>query len=214
MATPPSTFCTVAGAVLVGHFLFVAIRFVYLGTPEDMLWLSHAGTLVGGIGLLARSRYMVMMALVALLESHSIWVVDALCWLLLGRHPLGVTFYLDRQPWTEWLPSLNHFFTVPLLAIAAYRSPGVERKAWLGASVLFVFLLSVSAAMPAESNVNSAHRVWPGLDQTFFGQLDAWPRPVYLPALAAVMIIGNFLPVNWLLSWLLGRRGQGKSHTN
>jgi len=191
--------------LLLGHFLFVTFRSLASGHPENLLWLSHAATLIGGLGILFGHRRMVCVALVCLLEGHLLWISDIVGKWITGTRWLGVTLYLDRADWADWVQSMNHFLAVPALLFTAITRTGVDRKAWVSAACLFAVLAAVSAFLPAESNINSAHRVWEGLDQTVVGHLNALPPALYVAAVVVLNVIGSFWPSNWLLYRLLRR---------
>ncbi|MFB3905744.1 MAG: hypothetical protein ACE15E_20035 [Acidobacteriota bacterium] len=194
----------VLGGLLVAHFVYVAVRGVATGHPENCFWLSHLATLVGGIGILLASPLLVSVALVCLLEGHLVWVSDVVSKWVIGYRWLGITSYLDRATWADWLQTVNHFITVPALLFVAVTRTGVRRGAWRGAALLYGFLLIISATLlPAQPNINSAYRLWEGLDETPLARLNALPVPLYLLALTVLNTLISFWPSNWVLSFLL-----------
>ena len=116
------------GWCMIGHFLFLAVCTFYRGTPEDMFWISHVGTLLGGLGAVFRNRRLISIAVVSLIGHHLFWLIDTLGWLLTGSFPFGTTGYLEGASPVDWLQSANHFFSVPFLLILAYRQDGVETQ--------------------------------------------------------------------------------------
>lgn len=168
--------------------------------------MSHFGTLIGGIGILLTSRGLVSVALVCLLEGHLVWASDIASKWLTGHRWLGITFYLDKASWADWLQTLNHFFSVPALLFVAYTQTGIKRGAWKGAAFLYAFLLIISATLlPPHANVNSARGLWSGLERTPLGRLNSLPVPLYLASLVVLNIALSFWPSNWLL-WRLSQR--------
>jgi len=196
----------VLGGLLVAHFAFVAFRGLVSGHPENCFWLSHFATLLGGIGIMLANRAVVSVALVCLLEGHLIWVSDIVSKWLTGSRWLGITFYLDKATWADWLQTLNHFFSVPALLFVVFKRTGLKRQAWIEAGLLYAFLLVFSATLlPAEANINSAYRLWEGLDRTPLGRLNTLPVPLYLASLIVLNVVLSFWPSNWLLWRLLER---------
>ena len=197
--------------IMIGHFMYIFGRCFLKGTLADVFWISHIGTLVGGLGALFRSRLLISVALVSLFEHHFFWLIDTLVWIVTGDFPFGTTTYLKDAALGDWLQSSNHFFSVPVLLVLAYWLGGVEKNAWIWSTGLFAVLTIISAAwLPPEANVNSAHRLWPGLDQLHLAPLEHLPKGWYPVIVVALNGLGNYLPVNLLLrvvyNYLLKRR--------
>jgi hypothetical protein len=195
----------VLGWCLVLHFGYNVMQCYHDGTLENLCWLSHIATLLGGMGAIFQNRKLISIALVSLLEFHTCWLIDILMWLIFGKFVLGITSYLQGAPITLWLQASNHFYALPFLLLLAIWQGGIEKYAWVWVSLLFTSLVLISFFfLPAHSNVNSAHRLWPGLDRTFFKPLDHLPRGFYLLSLIAINTLGNFLPMNLLLYYFMG----------
>lgn len=193
------------GFLMIGHFAFLTIRCFYKGDPENILWVSHVGTLIGGIGSIARNRLLISIALVSLAGHHIFWMIDTVTWLVTGTFPFGTTMYLKDANICDWLQSSNHFFSMPLLFILTYFQGGIKRHAWIGSSLLFALLAVLSFSIsPAASNVNSVHQLWPGLDRSFLAGMDHLPPILYLGALILVNTLGNYLPAYFILVLLIG----------
>ena len=190
----------VLGCCMIGHFVFLAGRTFLRGTPEDIFWISHAGTLLGGIGALLKNRRLISIALVALLSHHIVWLIDTSFWLITGDFPFGTTTYLKDATPGDWLQSSNHFFSVPFLLLMACLQGGVEKHAWIWSTALFATLALISFSfLPPTSNVNSAHNLWPGLNKPFLSGLNELPKGWYLISLIALNGLGNYLPSNLIL---------------
>lgn len=193
------------GLFMIIHFVFLAIRCFYKGEPENMLWISHVGTLIGGIGAMMQNRLLISIALVSLAGHHSFWMIDTFTWLFTGTFAFGTTTYLKDATILDWLQSANHFFSMPLLFILAYFQGGIKRHAWIGSSVLFALLAVLSFFIsPVSSNVNSVHQLWPGLNASFLAGLDQLPPALYLGALILINTLGNYLPAYFILVLLIG----------
>ncbi len=196
----PGWVYTLFAWVMIGHFIFIFGRCFLRGSPANVFWISHVGTLIGGLGALFRSRLVISIALVSLLGHHLFWLIDTLVWMVTGNFPFGTTTYLKDATLGDWLQSSNHFFSVPLLLLLAYWQGGVEKNAWIWSTALFAALTFISAVwLPAEANVNSAHRLWPGLEQLLFAPLAQLPTGWYPVIVVALNGLGNYLPANLLL---------------
>ena len=188
------------GWSMIGHFVFLLARTSMSGSWEDLFWISHIGTLLGGLGALYRNHRLISVSLVALFSHHLFWAIDTLGWLLSGKFPLGTTTYLADATLGGWLQSANHFFSVPALLLLAYWQNGVDRHAWLGSTILFAFLALISYFfLSPEANVNSVYRLWPGLDRTPLIILQQLPERYYLAIMVILNGIGNYWPTNIIL---------------
>jgi hypothetical protein len=198
------------GIFMISHFVYLSIRCFYKGEPENILWVSHTGTLIGGIGALMQSRLLVSVALVSLAGHHSFWMIDTFTWLFTGAFPFGTTTYLKDANILDWLQSANHFFSMPLLLILGFFQGGIQRHAWIGSSLLFAILAVLSFFIsPVSSNVNSVHQLWPGLDTSYLSGLDQLPSALYLGALVLINTLANYLPSYLILALLIGTCSDG-----
>ena len=93
------------GWCMIGHFVFLLGRTFLGGTPEDPFWISHVGTLLGGLGALFRDRRLISVSLVALFSHHLFWLIDTSWWLLTDNFPFGTTTYLEKATLGGWLQS-------------------------------------------------------------------------------------------------------------
>ena len=193
------------GVFMVSHFIYLSIRCFYKGEPENILWVSHIGTLIGGIGAITQSRLLISIALVSLAGHHSFWMVDTFTWFFTGSFPFGTTTYLKDAYVLDWLQSANHFFSMPFLLILGYFQGGIRRHVWAGSSLLFAILAVLSYFIsPVSSNVNSVHQLWPGLDTSFLANLDQLPAALYIGALILINTMGNYLPAYIIIVLLIG----------
>lgn len=201
------------GWCMIGHFLFVVARSIYNGTAEDIFWISHIGTLLGGMAALLGNRSLASIALVSIAGHHLFWLADTVGWWISGQFLFGTTTYLKQANWAAWLQSANHFFSVPVLLWVVYRFGGVRPYSWLWSTAMFALLSCISYFfLPATANVNSAHHLWPGLDQTFLSIPGKWPWGYYWLALVVLNGFGNYLPTNLVL-WGIYALIPGKKET-
>jgi len=200
----PKWLYPVLGWTMTGHFVYLVFRCFSNGTPEDLLWTSHVGTLVGGLGLLFKNRLLISLSLVSLLGHHSFWLLDTLTWLISGHFLFGTTAYLKDANMWEWLQSANHFFTVPSLLLIVFLEGEIKPYMWVWSAALFTLLITISYQFtPPASNVNCAHGLWPGLDQTLLAGLDQLHSLVYLASIILLNAFGNYLPVYLILVFFL-----------
>jgi hypothetical protein len=106
----PAWFYAPFAWVMIGHFVYTFGRCFLRGTPADVFWVSHVGTLIGGLGALFRSRCVISIALVSLMGHLMFWLIDTFLWMVTGDFPFGTTTYLKDATLGDWLQSANHFF--------------------------------------------------------------------------------------------------------
>ncbi len=178
------------------HFVFNLSWSFHKGTLEDLFWISHLGTLIGGIGAILMNRLLVSVALICLFVHHGFWMADTFTWFITGSFPFGTTSYLkDAEFWT-WLKTSNHFFTVPALLVISYFLKGISKYAWIWCGALFSVLTAASYFfLPPEANVNCAHGLWPGMENIFLGVLANLNSWLYLVSIILLNIFANHLPV-------------------
>ncbi|MBE0535043.1 MAG: hypothetical protein IH624_05175 [Phycisphaerae bacterium] len=198
----------ILGSILLGHFAYTLGRCLYLGTPETVLWISHVGTFIGGLGACLRNRFLISLALVMCFGHHAFWVFDTFSWWLTGKFAVGATAYLQSYGISGWIQASNHFFTVPALLVLSVRGRGVQRHAWVGAGVLFLLLALISRLLlPPASNVNCVHAPWPGFESfiSHFVPLDPVSPASYIFFITAITILGNYLPANVALTFMVSK---------
>lgn len=194
----------VFGSVMLGHFLFCLCRCVYLGVPEQVLWISHVATLIGGAGAYLRNRFLISLALVACLGHHLFWLLDITSWLITGNSAVGVTAYLQDASLGAWIQTSNHFFVAPMLLVLSIHQGSISKCVWIWASALFVALITVGRVFfsPAH-NLNCAYYPWPGLERLVFvpqALTSSAPR-LYFSYVVALTTFGNYLPANLILAY-------------
>jgi hypothetical protein len=208
MGKPNSRIYPIIGWILIGHFTFSLGRTLYMGVPEDALWISHLGTLIGGVGACLRNRRLISLALVSCFGHHAFWVLDTLVWLITGEFAVGATAYLQTRGLSGWIQSSNHFFTVPALLILAVLQGGIDKYAWIWSGMLFLLMVLISLLLlPAASNVNAAHQPWPGTEPlvSHFVPLSPFSPARYILFITAATIFGNYLSTNLVLYYAISK---------
>jgi len=202
---PPPWLLLFSGILMISHFVYLVSRCIYEGKVEDIFWISHIVTFIGGLGAIIRNRLLISVALVSLAGHHSFWLVDTLSWLTTGSFIFGTTSYLQNSDIYEWIKSSNHFFSMPLLLVLAFFQGGIKRNAWVWSSIIFAVLAVLSfITSPEESNVNCVHQLWPGLDKSFLTVVDILPPELYIGAVILINVLFNYLPGYLILILLLG----------
>ena len=192
----------VAGVAMLSHFLFCLCRCIYIGVPEQVLWISHIATLTGSIGAFLRSRFLISLALVTCLGHHLFWLFDLISWLITGNSAVGITAYLQNASLGAWLQTSNHFVVAPMLLILVIHQGAINKYIWIWASALFASLIAIGLIFfsPA-TNLNCAYYPWPGLQRLVFmlPGLAPFSSGLYLFYVIALTTFGNYLPVNLIL---------------
>jgi hypothetical protein len=194
------------GFVMIAHFTFTLCRNVYLGTPEQVLWVSHVATLIGGIGACLRNRFLVSLALVTCFGHHLFWLVDTVTWLITGSFAFGATAYLKSYGLIAWIQSSNHFFLVPSLFVLAVFQGHIEKYTWIWATVLSLSLVLISLIfLPVESNINCAQKPWPGFETIILPFVGTGHLSLvrYLTYITIFTTFCNYLPTNLVLSFII-----------
>ncbi len=196
----------ILGALLLAHFATLCAIKLNKGLNEEILWVSHLSLALTGVGLWIRSTNLIGASFTLILFLHALWLVDCFCGLVLGRFPLGITDYLvTADAWT-WIGTAHHFYLAPLLLAAVARSRVYSIQSIVLAIVLFGIVSVVSrVALPEASNINSAFRLLPRLDNPAIRQFDALPAASYLALLNLVAFGVFFLPAV-AVGLLLARR--------
>ena len=158
-------------------FFFVAQGVHYWRTNElgHLLWMCNVGNLLLAMGLFLDKTRVVRLA--------AIWMVPGLL----------VWFVYVVLPWGLFLTSiLAHVggLIVAMFALSKYR---MDRTAWLWAFGWYVVVQLLSRFVtPANLNVNLAHSIQPGLQQTFGSYWFFW----------LTLTVGTAASL-WLSGWLL-----------
>jgi hypothetical protein len=196
----------VAGTAMLSHFIFCLCRCIHLGVPEQVLWISHIATLIGGIGAFLRNRFLISLALVTCLGHHTFWLFDIIFWLITGNFAVGVIAYLQNASLGAWLQTSNHFFVAPMLLVLVIYHGAINKYIWIWASALSVSLIAVGLIFfSPDYNLNCAYYPWPGLERLVFmlPGLSPFSPGLYLFYVIVLTTFGNYLPTNLILAYAI-----------
>lgn len=183
------------GAVLLAQFVLVGLIKHHQGVTVEVLWMSHAGLLLGALGFLRGSLILIGTALVGTLLLHSVWLFDCLAWVATGRFPLNVTAYLATAPALSWVATSHHFYLVPLLAVTVIRAGRLPPESLPGAIALYFVLTIAGRALASPAlNVNFAYGVLSNIRMSWLDALNLLPGPAYLLILNLGVTALFFLP--------------------
>ncbi len=195
------------GALFVIQFVVVCGIKTYKGVAPEILWMSHTSLLCAGVGLLARSRFLVGTAYVAIFCLHTMWLVDCLTLIVTGRSPLAITAYLAEADRWSWVATSHHFYLAPALAVAVYRVRSLPATCLLGAVAMYMVLTVVCRAVsPRGLNVNYAYGVGASPRWELIDRINLLPDTVYLLVLNAGVALLFFLPAFAGIRLLMARR--------
>lgn len=163
----------------------------------NFLFLCDVSVVVSCLGLLCRSPLLLSSQAVLALVVDTVWSLDLLTTLLLGRPLVGGTEYMldPRIPLMVRLLSLFHVGLPPLL-VWALRRTGYDRRGFLLQIGLTAVLLVASRAASPAANINGAfqdlvfHRSW-------------GPPPVHLAAVLIGLTAFVYTPTHLVLRRLL-----------
>lgn len=195
------------GVLLLVQFAAVCIIKIHLGIAHEILWMSHVGLLLAGLGLALQSSVLIGTSFICVLVLHGLWLTDCVVWLIRGRHPLGITNYLDDAATLVWLATLHHFYLAPLLLLVVRRLKTWPKEAMLAAIALYLALTVISRGwLPPAANVNYAFGVLTSLDNAFLDWANRQPGWLYMLGLNAFVVVFMFWPAQVLGRTLASRR--------
>jgi hypothetical protein len=178
------------GILPLAFFGAQAIRYWQINQLGHMLWMCNIGNLLLAIGLFVGEAMLIRVAVIWMLPGLVVWamyVVPTWPMLLTGQLSFGQLFGVLSS-------TLAHVggFSVGMLALQKVR---MDAMAWLYAYIwYFVVQLLSRLLTPAAMNVNLAHRIQDGWEQTFSSYWKFW--------LLLTLLVGICL---WILGFLLQR---------
>lgn len=151
-------------------FLAQAIHYWDINELGNMLWTCNIGNLVLAIGMFLEKRILVRVSVMWMVPGLIVWciyVVPTWEMLLTGQ-------FTWRQLFAVMASSLAHLggLTIGLVAL---RRIGMDKRVWLYAfGWYFVVQMLSRLVTPSSMNVNLAHRVQDGFEQSFSSYWKFW----------------------------------------
>jgi hypothetical protein len=159
-------------------FLGQAIHYWRFGGKGNLLWMCNIGNLLMALGLFLNHR--------ELIRATAIWTIPGfLIWFV----------YVFLANGTFFSSTLAHVggIVVGMFVLSRMR---MDRIAWLYAFVWYLFMqLAARLTTPATMNVNLAHRVQPGWENTFTSYWKFW---IVLTVVVAVGLWGIGMVLSWI----------------
>lgn len=150
MHVSPRTRMRLIGLLPLFFFLAQAVHYWRINELGHLLWMCNVGNLVLAMGLFLEKRRVVRLASIWMLPGVVVWFVFVVL------------------PWGLFLTSiLAHVggLIVAMFALTKYR---MDRTAWLWAFGWYLVVqLCTRFVTPPNLNVNLAHSIQPGLQETF-----------------------------------------------
>ena len=179
MSLSPRTQMRLLGFLPLFFFLAQAIHYWRINELGNMLWMCNIGNLVLAIGLFVEKPLLVRVA--------AIWTIPGLL----------IWFIYVVLAWGVFLTStLAHVggLAVAAIALKTYR---MDRNSWLYAFGWVLLMQLISRLITARNlNVNLAHFVQPGWDQTFTSYWSFW-LVLTIATLAALWLLGLLWRTLW-----------------
>jgi hypothetical protein len=175
----PSLSFRLLGFLPLAFFLAQAAHYWRIGELGHMLWMCNIGNLLLAIGLFLNNALLIRVAVIWMFPGLIVWFVYVVV------------------AWGVFLSSTLAHVGGLIVGIFAIKRVGMDRAAWryaLGWYLLIQFLSRVLT--PADLNVNVAHYVYPGWQQTFDAYWKFW---FVLTLLTAIFLwsIGTVLHRIW-----------------
>ena len=175
----PNSWFRILGLLPLTFFLAQAAHYWKINELGHMLWMCNIGNLVLAIGLFLNNALFIRVAVIWMFPGLIVWLVYV------------------ALAWGMFLSSTLAHVGGLILGIFAIRRVGMDQAGWryaLGWYFVIQFLSRVLT--PANLNVNVAHEVGPGWEQTFDAYWKFW---LVLALLTAIILwtIGTALNRIW-----------------
>jgi hypothetical protein len=199
---------SVLGCFLLVAYILIAIAWCRRYDPRQLLWFCDIAVLLTALGLLFRSRMLIMAQLTAIVFYHAVWNIDFWSILVFSKSPIGSAsymFYADLGLVEKSLSLFTHVFIIPVALFGVYILDAPQR-AWLiqWAQTFLILLLTYFLTFP-EENIN---RVF-GLE--IIGISPASINPIFYYALMIMLPpFMIYLPTNKVIAMTVSRIHQKK----
>lgn len=160
-------------------FLAQGAHYWRINELGHMLWMCNIGNLVLAIGLFINNALLIRIAVIWMFPGLAVWLVYVVL------------------AWGMFLTSTLAHVGGLIVGIVAIRRVGMDRAGWRYALGWYLLVQFLSLMLtPAHLNVNVAHHVEPGWQQTFNAYWQFWLVLTLLTALV-LWIIGTVLHKTW-----------------
>jgi hypothetical protein len=189
-------------------FLWTAWVIVWAGVYwrqyglQNFLFFCDLGNIFIAIGLWAESALISSWQATGLSLFQSLFTIDLLGRLIIGRHLVGGTEYMFDPHVALWirLLSLFHLVTPPLLVWMIARL-GYDDRGWKYQTLTTWLVAPINYFWRPQSDVNWARG-------PFFHEQHFVPGPIYLLAYLIILPALVYFPTHLVLAWWLRQRGE------
>lgn len=173
-----STRFRLIGLLPLAFFLAQTIHYWRYGGTENLLWMCNIGNLMLALGLFLSHR--------ELIRAAAIWTIPGL-WIWIQYVLLANGVFLSS--------TLAHVGGL-IVALAVLRRVRMDRIAWLYAFIWYLFVQLASRLItPATLNVNVAHRIQTGWENTFSSFWKFW-------IVMTIVVAAGLWAIGMVLSWI------------
>jgi hypothetical protein len=173
-------------------FTAQALHYWQINELGQALWMCNIGNLLLAVGLFLEEALLIRVAVIWMIPGVAVWFVYVV--------PTWGTLLTGEFGWREYFgvisSTLAHLggMSVGLLVLRKVR---MDDRAWLYA-VIWYFLVQLLSRIitPAAINVNVAHKVQDGWEQTFSSYLKFWLVLTLLVSIC-LWIMGRLLKMLW-----------------
>jgi hypothetical protein len=167
------------GLLPLSFFLAQTIHYRSVGGPGNLFWMCNIGNALLALGLFLNHR--------ELIRAAAIWTIPG----------LGIWFrYVLFEYDFVFSSALAHVGGI-VVALIVVRRVGMDRTAWVYAFVWYLFMQIVSRLVTSPVlNVNVAHRIQAGWENTFSSYWEFWFGMTVLVALC-LWVTGMILSLIW-----------------
>jgi hypothetical protein len=161
---------------------------------QNFLYFCDLGNFLIALGLWLESRLIISWQAVGLLVFQTVYAIDLIGALLLGKHAVGGTEYMfdPAIPLLVRLLGLYHLMVPPLL-LWAVRRLGYDQNAWKWQTLTTCVLVPINYFWRPQFNVNWARGI--GHEQ------HVMPEWLYLLGYLIVATLAVYWPTHLALRW-------------
>lgn len=165
------------GFVPLTFFLIQAIHYWRTDELGHLLWMCNVGNLLLAIGLFLEHTVLIRVVVLWMVPGFVIWVLYVVA------------------AWGMFFSSTLAHAGGLAVALLIVRRVGMDKTAWLYALGWYLVIQVISRFVtPPALNVNVAHSIYPGWEQTFTAYWQFW---LVLTAVVAISL--------WLVGWIFVR---------